>query len=161
MVFSFSTLAQGWRGVQPGGSSCKDIERFFGTDACSKKSVSQIFPDESVTVVFASGGCDSKSPNQRYDVRVGTVTDILVIPRHPRRLLVSDLNVDKSRFKKKPAGDFFGVFEYTSLELGMKFTASKKGQVLDIAYFPSAKYDNLRCSSAATKVHAYFETARE
>jgi len=146
LIPSLPTLAQNWRGMEPMRSTCEDVQHLFGANTCSKKSVSHIFLKETVTVVFASGGCNSASGS--YDVPAGTVTDILVIPRYPRRLFVSDLNVDKAKFTKRPAGDLLGVFEYISLELGMKFTASRKGQILDIAYFPSAKYERQRCPSS-------------
>lgn len=163
LLASIPVTAQSWRGIEPMRSTCEDVGRLLGVDACSSGSISRILTHETVTIVFAGGGCNPKSPTQRYDIRRGTVTDILVIPRYPRRLFTSDLKIDRSKFKKKPSGDLLGVFEYTSMDLGMKFTASKKGQILDLRYFPPARYDYLRCSptSGTVRLHNYGALAKE
>ena len=139
--------AQDWRGIQPIRSTCRDVQSIFGEDTCSKGSVSRVFSDETVVVVFAEGGCKASSRDRDYDVPAGTVTDIVVMPRYPKRLFISDLRVDRSKFKRKPDGDLLGSFVYTSLELGMKFTVSQSGRINDITYFPGARYNRLHCAS--------------
>lgn len=147
-IFTSNHSAQTWRDIKPIQSTCKDVERVFGVDACNKGSISQKLQDEYITFVFAEGRCSEKCANEEYDVPSGTITEILVILRYPKRIFISDLNIDASKFQKGTAGDHLNTFEYVSSELGIKFTASGKGQVSDITYFPSSSYKNLRCQNS-------------
>lgn len=142
-------LAQGWRGIVPIQATCKDVERQLGGNVCGKKSASYNLSDETVTIVLAQNSCHPKWPYEEYNVPPDTVTSIIVLPRYPKRLFISDLKVDESKLKKEAAGDLLGGFEYASRELGIKFTASEEGQVTDVTYFPAGKYDYLRCPHLA------------
>ena len=146
LYLSLPVFAQGWRGIKPIESTCKDVRSKFGSKVCSEGSVNKIFRTETVTLIFA-GSCSESDENDSYNVPPGTLINIFIIPHNTKRLFISDLHVPKSKFQKKIAGDHLGVFEYVSVELGMSFNASKNGQILDMWYFPAAKYNYLRCSS--------------
>jgi len=140
-----NTFAQSWRGIVPIRSTCQEVERELGGNACGKKSATYDLPDETVTFIFAKDGCNEKWHGERHSVPTGTVVGISVLPRVTKRLTTADLNVDLSKFKKTEVADMIGVFKYISPEVGMYITASEDGQVLDFAYIPAASYDKLRC----------------
>ena len=146
-AFSSPAFAQSWHGIEPIRSTCSDVERILGVAACDKKSVNSVFKDNAVTIVFAKDDCDERWPYEEYGVPSGTVTDIVVIPRYPKRLMITGLAVDISTFEAVPVPDQLGMIEYSSIQLGMKFTASRQGEVLDVKYFPASIYDHLRCIS--------------
>lgn len=135
----------GWRGIKPIHSTCKEVEREFGGDACGKMSATYDLPNENVAFVFSQDGCNGKWPTQPYNVPTGTVVGISVLLKAGKRLTIADLKIDISKFEKTEIGDMVGAFKYISREVGMYITASEEGQVTDFAYVPAASYDNLRC----------------
>lgn len=144
--FSTQASAQGWHGLEPIRSTCKDVEGVLRVSACGNKSVQSVVDAYTVTIVFSKDECHEKWPYETYGVPPGTVTDIVLIPRHPNRVGLSDLAIDASSFHVNAVPDDLDVLEYSSRELGLRFTASKDGEILDIRYFPASTYDYLRCS---------------
>jgi hypothetical protein len=142
---NIDTPAQGWRGIVPIRSTCREIERDLGGDACAKKLATYELPGENISFVFSHDGCNGKWPQQRYNVPTGTVVGISLMPKASKHLTIADLKVDLSKFRKTEIDDVVDGFKYVSPELGMYFTASGGGQVLDITYVPPSSYDNLRC----------------
>lgn len=147
MLLLFSnTFAQGWRGIVPIHSTCQEVERELGGNACGKKSATYNLPDETVTFIFAKDGCNEKWYGEHYNISTGTLVGISVLPKVSKRLTIADLSVELSKFQKAVTHDGIDVFKYISREVGMYFTALEDGQVLDVTYIPAASYDNLRCS---------------
>lgn len=143
-----STFAQDWRGLAPIVSTCQEVGRALGGDACGKKSADYELPDETVTFVFSHEGCNGRWPEQPYNVPTGTIVGISVLPKVSQRLTIAALKVDLAKFRKTAVSDMVGTFKYISDEDGMYFTALEEGQVLDITYVPPARFDNLRCQSS-------------
>jgi hypothetical protein len=65
--------------------------------------------------------------------------------------MLSDLGIVLSNFHVTPVADQLDTVEYRSTELGLKFTASKQGEVLDLKYFPAGSYDHLRCTLSTSE----------
>ena len=142
--------AQGWRGIEPIGSTCKDVERILGGSACGRQTTDYRLPDAYVRFVFSDRPCDPKWPYEQYDVPPGTVTWFVMIPRYPTRLFVSDLKLDVSKFGRGDPEDMLNAVVYLSSELGLKITAGKdSGEIGDITYSPPSKYDHHRCPRPA------------
>ena len=147
ILFSYNGQAQTWKDkIKPIHSTCENVQNVFKGNPCSKGSISYITPGEHITFVFADGAICSEKSSSKYDLPKGTVTSIIVIYRFPKELMISDLEIDKTKFNKSADGDLINSFVYESDELGMRFTASEN-QVLNITYYPSKDYDHLRCSN--------------
>jgi len=138
-------IQAGWRDIRPMQSTCEDVTRILGGNACHKKSVSYERPGELVTVVFSQHCCDSRWPYEEYSAEKGTVTDVLVIPRYPKLITLSDLRLDKSQLQRRSAGDMIGAVEYVNNGIGIRITATTDDRIMALEYFPSSKYDHLRC----------------
>jgi hypothetical protein len=135
----------GWQDIRPMQSTCEDVSRIFGGNACLKKSISYERPGEVVTVVFSQRACDRRWPYEEYSAAQGFVTDVLVIPRYPKLITLSDLRFDKSQFQRRSAGDMIGAVEYVNNGIGIRITATTDDRIMVLEYFPSSKYDHLRC----------------
>lgn len=146
LLSSNNASAQGWRGIEPIESTCKDVERLFGGSACGKQNVEYRLSDATVVFVFAARSCHEKWPYEEYNVLPGTVTFVRVFLRRSR-VFISDFNVDKSKLRQDAASDQLDIFEYKDRELGMEIEASEDGQVLTLTRLPAAKYDHLHCAS--------------
>lgn len=129
--------AQGWRGIEPIGSTCKDIERILGGSACGRQTTDYRLPAAYVRFVFSELTCDPKWSYEQYDVPPGTVTWFVMIPRYPARLFVSDLKLDVSKFQKGDPEDMLNTVVYLSSELGLKITASEDSG--EIVFVPTRR----------------------
>ena len=144
LLFSSGEHAQEWRAVKPIESTCKDVERLLGIKACGKSEVAYKLPTGgTVYIGFAKVACEDVWPG-RYNVSPGTVTSVQAHLGNAG-LFLSDLNLDESKLRKGDAGDMLGVIVYESKELGVKLEVSEERQVISATYFPSTKYDHLRC----------------
>jgi hypothetical protein len=172
LLFMFSivlglqgTIQAGWQHIRPMQSTCEDVSRIFGGNACQKKSVTYERPDELVTVVFSLHACDSRWPYEQYSAAQGTVIEVVVIPRYPKLISLSDLRLDKSQFQRQGAGDIIGAVEYVNNAIGTRFTATTDDRIMALEYFPNSKYDHLRCfpdnTSRPTKADIYGASSQE
>ena len=137
--------AQGWRGLEPMKSTCKDVERELGGAACGKEQAAYNLPGESVWFNFSVDGCGGGLLSERYEVPTGTIISIAVSQRGDKIVTLSDLKVDLAKFEKTDISDMIGVYKYVSREIGMYIEATEDGVVGGHHYFPPASYDNLRC----------------
>ncbi len=145
LAFHANSSAQGWRGLEPMKSTCKDVERVLGGAACGKEQATYEFPDERVWFDFSVDGCGGGRMEGRYEVPTGTITSIAVSRRGDKLLTLADLKVDLSKFEKRDISDVIGVYKYVSREVGMYIEATEEGVVGGHHYFPPSSYDNLRC----------------
>ena len=142
LLITCNEYSQNWRDIKLLKSTCYDVESILGGTPCDTNFISYTLPEEYISFVFASNTRNKKCPELNYEVSPGVVTQISVVVRYPKRLFVSDLGFDISKFSRNIVPDHLNTYEYISQELGMKFTASDKNQVSDIKYFPAKKYQN-------------------
>lgn len=142
LLVTYNSYSQNWNNIKILKSSCNDVESILGGTPCDTNFISYTLPNEYISFVFASNTEDKKCPEFNYDVSPGTVTQISVIVRYPKKLFVSDLGFDISKFNRNIVPDHLNTYEYISQELGIKFIASNKNQVFNIKYSPEKKYQN-------------------
>jgi len=145
LAFRADASAQGWRGLLPMRSTCRDVERVLGEGACGREQAAYDLPGESVWFNFSVDGCGGGRLSERYEVPTGTITGISVSLRGDKIVTLADLKADLARFEKKDVSDMIGVYKYVSREVGMYVQATGDGVVGNYAYFPPSSYDNLRC----------------
>jgi hypothetical protein len=144
-----------WRGITPLHSTRADVERLLGRPA---KSSGVAFTydtrGERVRVFYSAGLCKEGSP-QGYNVPQGTVLSFIVYPN--TKLLVSDLKLDMSKYKREHDPHVDGIVYYFNREEGVRLearTLAEGGEdVESITYEPAAADNHLRCDSTSAVVH--------
>jgi hypothetical protein len=140
LVSANASLAKEWRGVAPLHSTRADVERLLGVP---KQSTPYAFyyslPDEIAVIWFQPQSCESDLFGLGWNVPIGTVTNIGVIPKanyHKEKFL------NGTKFKVQDANA--GFFYYTDETEGLS-VETFNGIVTSLEYTPMEKEDNRRC----------------
>lgn len=135
-----------WRGIAPLRSTRADVERLLGSPT-EPHGFTYETSNERVTVLYSGGLC-GKAGSEVWNVPRDTVTSITVQPK--TKLLVSDLQLDRSKYKKVSDPLIADVVYYSNVEEGVNVeTRAYEEVVISITYTPAAKDDYLRCPSSS------------
>ena len=129
-------------------SSKNDVGRIFNDFKISKSfihnGVESAFYESSegeLSVNFSAGGCSFKREDD-YNVEKGKVLEAIFFPKEFVKL--SKFRIDKNKFEKHLEDDN-PTLHYINQNLGIDYGV-QKGKVIHIKLFPSANFENLRCS---------------
>jgi hypothetical protein len=141
------SIAQGYRGIVPLHSTCEDVKRILGVATCDPANEFHEFRDESVRITFSKKTCDVAF-GKAWNVQPGTV---LIVERLlKRRIPLSDLKIDLSRYKKQPLNNDINTVVYESLDEGLSYWTTND-VVATIYHVPSSKdAEFLRCNQPET-----------
>ncbi|MGB7208365.1 MAG: hypothetical protein WBD27_06885 [Pyrinomonadaceae bacterium] len=132
--------------------SYDDVIRIMGKpiDGSDQRELSEYFDiDEGrVFVEFASGLCVvtpySEGKPIGWKVPEWTAISMSFTPNKPFN--PRKLTFDTSGFRKYPVSDVPGAFVYENDEIGIDFSVTRKGKVGNVGFYPSSKFDHLRCT---------------
>jgi len=136
--------AKAWRRIVPLRTTRAQVERRLGKPRPRDRRYH--FRTESALVNYAhADGC---AGGAEWDVPRGTVLNILVTPK--RRLNLSSLRLDLSKFRKTTAGDTTSRALYTNEEEGVTYDVfdapgEYQGRVQSVTYGPTAADQHRRC----------------
>lgn len=143
--------AKQWGGIVPLHSTRADVQQLLGPPSEPIKEHVSVhnLETEVVMIVYASGPPCGSDAQSEWQVPSSTVVSITVSPKTGLRL--SDLNIDKGRYRKTDEGHRPDNISYTDEVEGESIKVFQ-GEVISITYFPAAKDYYLRCpnSSAAS-----------
>jgi hypothetical protein len=151
LAATHSASGQNWRDIKPIESSCKDVERTLGGEACGRLRYEYRLPSAGLlNIDFERGVCHYKSRPASYNVPFETVIHMRASV-YGSKLFISDLGIDESKLKSGDAGDMLDVEVYESEELGIKMEVTKEKEIITLTYYPPARHDHLRCSRITKK----------
>jgi hypothetical protein len=135
-----------WKQIVIGQSTKEDAERSLGKTRPDLRSDSIVaffkVSDGNLTITYSTGFC---GPNQEggWNLEKGIIDQITYYPYiYPK---LKKFKLDKTKYKKVIEGDVTDIFTYISKEDGIKYLV-RHGKIETIVYFPSEKFDNIRCS---------------
>lgn len=146
LLSSGSLQEQGWRGIAPLHSTRTDVETLLGSPKESR-GVASTFQakDGRVRVFYSAGFCKKGSAND-WNVPPDTVVSLTFEPNYD--LMVADLKLEKTKYKRVPDPHLQSGVYYFNKEDGIRISARVLGDgedVQSITYEPAAKDYNLRC----------------
>lgn len=148
-----TALAQGYKGIIPMHSTCKDVERSLGGEHCGKKEVNLKFPNEKVRIAYSTKRFE-KFYGINWDVPPGTV--IIVSRQFLMGVKPESIGLEiKEDEYEKNTNDIIGqiIYDKKSGELGLILTY---GFVNRIVYYPSnADRENLLCEKSENQTSAF------
>jgi hypothetical protein len=125
--------AKEWRGIVPLKSTRVDVERLLGK---SNGLGRYEFENERAYIYYAKG-CD-QSKDCLCLVPKDTVISIFVTLESDLKL--SELKIDRSKFKKTHSGHLPSILNFTNYEEGITYTVDEEDdEVMHITYSPSAR----------------------
>lgn len=133
-----------WRGIVPLRSTRADVERILGRPAPYSKATDAadyITENERVFVLYSTGPC-AVEPSNGWDVPHETVITMSVEPKIKPKL--SDLKLDKSKYKESRDPEVLDFIYYTNEEDGISLE-TREGLVTAFNYWPTAKERSLIC----------------
>ena len=137
-----------WNDIVPLKSTRADVEKILGKPmphSIAKHAASYNTKDGRVFVLYSTGLCNVNSEHG-WDIPEFNVIRISVYPEVLPKF--TDLQIDKNKFEKRPDPGAIDTFFYTNETDGISLTVDEKDEfVLDIRYFPEAKYNHLRCKA--------------
>jgi hypothetical protein len=146
--------AKEWRGIVPLHSTRADVERLLGQPTKPGGSIYDL-GSESASILYASGApCGDDSPSG-WQVPRDTVISVTVYSETKSPL--SDLKIDRSKYKRVDGGHLPDVFYYINEEEGVKIEVVHSN-VAGITYFPAAKDSHLRCPDNRQKPPELFSS---
>lgn len=112
-----------WLKIKVFESTREDVEKLYGTSNETKYHfIRYKNSDGTINVDYSKGGCEVVSP--MWNVPEWTVIEISYTPwKNPPKL--KDLIPDKSRYKRKQAGDVLDHIEYYDEEKGISVIYDK------------------------------------
>jgi hypothetical protein len=136
----------GWRGILPLRSTRKDVERLIGRAYDATKSLYKT-DQENISIRYSEGPCVGSTG---WKVPIDTVLDITIYPQPYGRIKMADLDIDRSRFKKKDDQEIPNTYYLLNEEAGVTVYAQKdvvtgEDRLTGINYKPAARDKNLRC----------------
>lgn len=144
---SFSPKVEGWKGIVPLRSTRAEVERLLGAPVrpC-KEGCTYDTKSEGVFVRYSGEPCEEGEAN-RWRVPPHTVISLTVYAS--RKPNLSDLKLDRKRFKKTNDPELHGYYTYENEEDGVAYEVSDRGVVLGIEWFGTSRDAKaLRCGSA-------------
>lgn len=143
--------AKGWRGIVPLHSTRAQVEQLLGLPDASSNKFTSIYQLENESVLINYAGSSPCEFPDGWRVPHDTVVNIIVTPK--TRLLLKDLQVDVSKYKKTSGGHRSEDVIYTNLEEGERITVYLD-TVTSITYFPAAVDNHLRCTKMSDAANA-------
>lgn len=144
---SISSKVEGWKGIIPLHSTRADVERLLGPpvkpckDSCHYDTTT-----EGVFVRYSGEPCEEGQEN-RWRVPANTVISLSVNLAEGQKL--SDLKLDRRRFRKTEDPELHGYSTYENEGEGISYSVSDEGVVYRIEWFGTSKDAKaLRCGSA-------------
>ena len=96
--------------------------------------------------VFVRYSAEPGTQNNPWKIAAGTVSEVSVYPA--KREKISDLRLDRRRFKRTNDPELNGYYWYENEEQGITYSVSKSGHVTGSYWVGSSENDKkLRCSS--------------
>lgn len=135
---------RGWRGIVPLRSTRADVLRLFGPPNIGNRLYE--IDDYRILFVYSDGPCATAEAG--WNVPRDTVVSISLAPN--RDLKLSDLHIDKKKFKKHRDAELPDILHYTNESDGISISASA-GEVRNIYYSPTSKDEHLRCPNKSSK----------
>lgn len=138
---------KGWRGIVPLRSTREDVERLLGPSSDRGYGVTYILKDQSVFFEYSScHRCDDKE--NCFNVPEYTVIRIAVsLVVKPR---ISNLGVDKKKFKKERNPNLPDYWYYTNAEEGIVYEVLNDDLVMSTTFQAALEdYKSLKCVYAA------------
>jgi hypothetical protein len=147
LVIAGAYQAKGWRGIVPHHSTRADVERLIGEP--NFKDHLYDFEKERVRIFYASDPCAEGPPSGGNTPR-DVVTQLRVAPKE--KLLLSDLQLDPSKYEKVKDGEVQVHTSYVNKEEGISYEVSEgsgedDGEILNTRYEPAAEDKVLRCKN--------------
>lgn len=131
---------KGWHGVVPLRSTRADVIRLLGPPNINGRYYE--IDNNTVHIDYSDGPCEKGKSG--WNVPRDTVVSISLAPTQDLKL--SDLHIDKRKYKKSKDGELPGIVYYTNDAEGITISVSE-GEVRNIYYNPTSKDDHLRCPS--------------
>lgn len=141
---SVSQTVEGWKGIVPLRSTRADVERLLGPPVrpC-KEGYTYDTKSEGVFLRYSDEPCEKGEAN-RWRVPSDTVISLTVYASQKPNL--SDLKLDRKRFKKTNDPELHGYYTYENEEDGVAYEVSDRGIVLGVEWFGTSKDAKaLRC----------------
>jgi len=135
--------ADGWKGIVPLQTTRSQAEKILGppTEACDNQ-CNYRSGDDRVFVRYSREPCSESNP---WKIPAGTVIEMSVYPDKAPK--ISDLRLDRRKFKKTNDPELDGYYWYENEEQGVTYSVSRKGQVTGTHWIGSSADDKkLRCS---------------
>lgn len=128
-----------------------EIENTFGPPTNPSYKYHSVYKlgEGRLSIEYSQGRCN-EAKVKGWDVPELTVTRLFFFPRVSIRL--EDLKMDFNGFQKSGPRDVPGAYGYGNDELGIDIDVNRKGEIEAIEFFPSKKYDKLRCGTENTKL---------
>lgn len=141
--------ARGWRGIVPLHSTRADVERLLGPSRGPESyAASYHLAEESVFVEYSSGPCSARAGGRGWNVPPDTVIRIRVTPAEGPML--SDLQLDRKKYKQAEDSHVLGYVYYNNLKEGIRISAYN-GRVSSIEYGATAPDKHLHCPRPKTQ----------
>jgi hypothetical protein len=136
----------GWQGIEILKSRRNDVEKILGkprTGSVAGEAATYETKDAEVFVQYSTGSCNASSDGE-WNIPEQTVLGISVRPKMQPRL--AELNLDLSKYEKKPDPGILLLVEYINSTDGIIVVFDKEKElVIDFRYYPGSKYKDLRC----------------
>lgn len=125
-------------------STRSDIERVFGypeNPSLKHNSVYRL-KEGKLDIEYSRGKC-SENEMKGWDVSELTVTRMFFFPKIA--LVLTDLGLNFTGFRKFPSTDVPGAFGYRNEEAGIDIDVTSKGKIEAIEFYPGKRYEDLYC----------------
>lgn len=134
-----------WKEIVVLRSRRADVQKIMGRGEEHAGIAYYPLKEGSLHVEYADGSCRS-GQYRGWKVAEGTVIEIVYTPfNSPPKF--SSLGLDLSKFRiVRESPDVPDLLTYIKNDEGLAYTVQLDGTVSEIRYFPSAKYESLRCS---------------
>jgi|SRR5688572_8956755 len=137
-VFQVGTYAQSYRGIFPGKSTCRDVERILNIKACGSSNVVYKSEEKDITFFVLQERCERLFQTQ-WNLPKNTIIGVIVSYKEP--FPVGEFPLDLSKFEKT-SGDaetyFANADKSISLSVSNDFLRS-------VWYLPSRADRTLVC----------------
>jgi hypothetical protein len=144
-----STKPGGWQGIIPLHSNIEDVERVLGpgSEKPNKSVRNYKTPSENILINYSEGPCVGAT---NWNVPLNTVINIRIYPMPPGSVKITDLKIDKSKFKKEDDSHLPGNYYLINDEEGITVYISKnhrtsEDEVDGFNYGPAARDKDFRC----------------
>ena len=138
--------AKPWRGITPLHSTRSDVERILGRSNDTRQHWTTYQTDtKAISVLYANGLPCGRGSNSEWKLPKGTVISITVAPK--TILLLSDLHIDESKYRKLSDPHKLNTTEYFDQEEGESISVVN-GEISSLTYFAASSDSYLRCPNA-------------
>ena len=136
-----------WRQIVLMRSTRDYVERLLGRSQYRGYSASYKVEDGTLHVEYYPFNFCASHPGADLRVRRWTVVEITHEPDNPSKL--ADLNLDLKKFRKvRESPDAPELISYINDEDGVDYTFQADDTLSSVRYFPTRRYDALRCKKA-------------